>query len=217
MTQTTNRVLIAVLSCHALRGHEQAIRDTWAKDVPPEVDLRFFLGLPDVSIGSDEVCLKVGDALDDLTQKTVALCAWSLAQGYDYVFKVDLDTLVRPHLLLQSGFENWDYSGGQFGARGFASGGAGYWMSKRAMSIVVAEVKEQEPWEDLYVSRALAKHGIEVHNNPQHKFMPDAVLDSQTITMHLSSIKGWGAKSNPEDMYRMYKEKTTGRWLRRNK
>ena len=201
------KVLIAILSCHALRDYEQSLRDTWIQDIPAGVDYRFVLGNPAAMPEADEVFLDVGDALQDLTHKTVSLCRWALEHGYDYIFKVDLDTLVRPVLLMTSGFEKHNYSGGQFGGREFASGGAGYWLSRKAMGIVVEEVTAEEPWEDYYVANALLKRGIAVHNNPQHKFLPGARWDENTIAVHLSSIKGWGAKSTPQEMYDAYVRK----------
>ena len=198
------KVLIAILSCHYLREHEQAIRNTWALDIPAGVDYKFFIGNPTVIPEVDEVFLDVGDTLQDLTHKTVSLCRWTLEHGYDYLFKADLDTFVRPVLLMTSGFEKHDYSGGQFGGRDFASGGAGYWLSRKAMGIVVEEVTAEEPWEDYYVANALLKHGVVVHDNPQHKFLPGAHLDENTITFHLSSTKAWGAKATSQEMYDAY-------------
>jgi len=202
MTQTKSRVLIAVLSCHTLRHYEQAIRDTWGHDVPTDVDLRFFLGLPSISAEPDEVFLSVGDTLQDLTHKTVAVCTWALAQGYDYLFKCDLDTLVRPLGLLQSDFRLWDWVGGQNSF--FASGGAGYTLSRRAMRAVVDHQVETGPAEDVNTAHALLAQGIALHADSRFKFYPGATLDQDTITYHLSSVKGWSAKATPEDMHQAY-------------
>ena len=196
-------MLIAVLSCHALRYYEDSIRNTWGKEVSPDVDLRFFLGLPDLDyVFSDEVFLSVGDTLQDLTHKVVAVCAWASAQGYDHLLKCDLDTLVRPIGLLQSDFKHWDWVGGQNSF--FASGGAGYTLSQRAMRAVVEHEIELGPAEDVHVAHALLAQGIVLHHDPRFLFAPGAVLSSDTITYHLSSVKGWSAKSTPEEMYQAY-------------
>lgn len=205
-TQTASKTLIAILSCHALRGYEQSLRDTWIKDVPEGIDHRFFLGFSstdgDPRRKDDEVALEVGDALQDLTHKMVAVCAWALAQGYDYLFKCDLDTLVRPIGLLQSDFKSWDWVGGQNSF--FASGGAGYTLSRRAMRAVIEHEIESGPAEDVNTAHALLSQGIELHHDPRFLFAPGAVLSSDTITYHLSSVKGWSAKATPEEMYQAY-------------
>ena len=200
MTQTTSRVLIAVLSCAALRHFEQAVRDTWVKEIPQGVDYRFFLGNPSQCV--DEVTLPVGDSLQDLTHKVVAVCAWALAQGYPHLLKVDLDTLVRPLGLLQSDFKAWDWVGGQNSF--FASGGAGYTLSQRAMRAVIEHEIESGPAEDVNTAHALLAQGIALHHDPRFLFAPGAVLSSDTITYHLSSVKGWSAKASPEEMYQAY-------------
>ena len=202
MTQTTSKTLIAILSCHVLRGYEQSLRDTWIKEIPEGVDYRFFLGNPRCLLCPDEVHLPVGDAWDDITHKMVAVCAWASAQGYDYLLKCDLDTLVRPVGLLQSDFKQFDWVGGQNSF--FASGGAGYTLSQRAMRAVVEHKIEPGPAEDVHVAHALLAQGIALHHDPRFLFAPGAILSSDTITYHLSSVKGWSAKSTPEEMYQAY-------------
>jgi hypothetical protein len=194
------KILIAILSCHAMRGHEQSLRDTWIKEIPEGVDHRFFLGTPNLDyVFSDEVFLSVGDAFQDVTHKTVAVCAWALAQGYDYLFKCDLDTLVRPLRLLESDFKLWDWVGGQ--NTFFASGGAGYTLSRRAMRAIVDHPIELGPAEDVNTAHALLSQGIALHADSRFKFYPGAMLEPDTITYHLSSVKGWSGKASPEEMY----------------
>jgi len=193
------KVLIGVLSCHTLQHYEQSIRDTWAREVPPGIDLRFFLGTkPPFSGGFDEILLDVGDGFDSITNKTISLYAWALAQGYEFVFKADLDTLVRPKLLLASGFEAWDWTGGRNGY--FASGGAGYWLSKRAMQYVVEAGGYPGYEEDTYVARVLLGKGVQLHNDPRYLFVPGAVMSDDTITYHLSSVREWYFKGYKPEM-----------------
>lgn len=196
------RTLIAVPSCHVLRHYEQAIRDTWGREVPNEVDLRFFLGDPVVSLSRDEVHLRVGDSLQDLTHKVVEMFKWALTQGYSWCMKADLDTLVRPLGLLQSDFRQFDWVGGQNDF--FASGGAGYTLSRRAMKAVVDYPIGTAQEEDVHVARALLEIGITLHHDPRYLFIPGSVLTGDTITYHLSSVKGWSCKATPADMYAAY-------------
>jgi hypothetical protein len=201
------KLLIAILSCHALRSHQQSIRDTWVKEIPEWIDYKFFLGEPKQSTSSDEVALSVGDTLQDLTHKTVAMCAWALGEEYDYVFKCDLDTLVKPTRLLQCGFEQHDWVGGQNSF--FASGGAGYTLSKKAMKIIVEHKVEEGPAEDVNTAHALLEKGIALHHDSRFLFIPGQVMDDNTITYHLSSVKSWTAKSSPEEMYQAWNNQKT--------
>ena len=215
------KVLIAVLSCHALRHWEQAVMETWGKDVNG-ADLRFFLGNPLVTMVYPEIYLVVDDSFQGITEKTVEMYRWALAHGYDYVFKCDLDTLVRPQALLQAGFERWDWVGGANSF--FASGGAGYGLSRRAMEAVIEWPVESGPAEDVHTAHALLAKGIALHHDPRLLFIPGQVMDDNTITYHLSSVKAWDAKATPEELRQAYAgtfvlppqpQKTTGRWLRR--
>lgn len=196
------KILLAIPSCHALQYWHNTIRSTWGKDVPTGVDIRFFLGNPSVEIQEDEECLNVGDALQDLTHKVVAMFQRSLEAGYDFVFKGDLDTLVRPVQIMHSGFEQHDWVGGQNSF--FASGGAGYWLSRKALQTVVDHTIEPGPAEDVNTARALLEKGVELHNDPRYKFIPGQLLDEKTLTYHLSSVKAWGAKATPEDLEQAY-------------
>ena len=196
------KVLIAVPSCHSLRHYEQSIRDTWGLDITPEIDLRFFLGNPHSTLRADEVHLDTGDSLQDLTHKVVEMFKWALQQRYTHALKSDLDTLVRPKLLKSSGFEQYDWTGGANSF--FASGGGGYCLSQRAMRAVVEHEIEPGPAEDVNTAHALLAQGITLHADYRFKFCPGAVLDQNTITYHLSSVKGWSAKASPEEMYQAH-------------
>ena len=213
------RVLIAVPSCHPMHRFEHAIRRTWGKDVK-DADLRFFVGNPAGEPEADKVFLNVGDTLQDLTHKVVAMFGWALDQSYDYAFKCDLDTLVRPQALLQSDFFRHDWVGGR--NTFFSSGGAGYWLSRKAMQAVVNAKLEPGPAEDVNTAHALLENGIALFNDCRYKFVPGDVLTDDTLTYHLSSVKAWDAKATPADMFEAYagtfklpqKEAPVRRWLR---
>ena len=218
------RILVAVPSCHALRHYQDAIRDTWGPEVAPRADLRFFLGNPQGTPSPDEVFLDVPDDWAGITKKTVAIFRWALSQGYTYVWKADLDTLVRPMLLLSSGLDQYDWVGGQNSH--FASGGAGYGLSRRAMECVVNWPITQTCAEDLHTAEALLSSGIQLHHDPRFKFIPGASLEPEDVTYHLSSVRAWDAKYTPAWMYEAWNAKGTyhplrepkvenKRWLRR--
>ena len=203
------KVLIAILSCHSLSYCEQAERDTWIPEIPSGVDHRFFLGLPSVETEPDEVVLDVGDGWQDITKKSVAVFRWALEKDYDYCFKCDLDTLVRPKLLLGSGFENYDYVGGQNSF--FASGGAGYWLSRRAMEAVVNDSRDQGQAEDVHTAQALLDHGFFLHADPRYKLFPGQSLEPEDVACHLTSIRSWDAKYQPQWMREAHSARGTYR------
>jgi hypothetical protein len=192
------KILIAVLSCHSLRYYEESLRYTWEYEVPSEADFHFFLGKPDGVRVSDEVILPVEDDFSNLTHKTVAVYRWALEHGYDFVWKFDLDTLVRPQLLLSSGLEAHNWVGGQNSF--FASGGAGYGLSKLAMEYVVEAGGAPGFEEDVHIARILLGKGLQLHNDERFKFCPGDVMDDRTITFHLSSVREWYFKGYRPEM-----------------
>jgi hypothetical protein len=139
----------------------QAIRDTWAKDVPPEVDLRFFYGgIPGEIPRFDEVWLDVEDDYAHLPHKVVAICGWALGQGYDFMLKADDDTYIWPKRALEEvRYKQWQYAGYMAHMGSYISGGPGYWLSRKAMEIISTVT----PWtwaEDMIVGETLAKHHV---------------------------------------------------------
>src|ERR1700676_481176 len=134
------RVLVAIESCHAHRSRHRAQEETWLRDLSVE-DYRFFLGRnPSPSFReTNEVFLDVDDSYEALSLKTQAICRWASERDFDYLFKCDTDTVINPVNLMASPFANSEYLGGHnedivpvFSPNmiQFASGGAGYFLSK---------------------------------------------------------------------------------------
>src|SRR5271157_5114842 len=142
------RVLVAITSCHMHRAWQSAQRDTWLPELG--CDYRFFLGNPVADAAQDEVFLNCPDDYHSLYHKTQGLVRWALERGYDYLYKCDVDTLVCPKNLLSSGFEQWDYTGGRNGH--FASGGSGYWLSRKAMELVANSINRDGATEDVFIA-----------------------------------------------------------------
>lgn len=208
-------ILIAIESCHAHRPQNQLIRNTWLSG--RTVPYRFFLGQGPGEPKGDEVFLPCGDDYASLPFKTQEIMRWALSEGYDFVFKCDTDTYVCVPRLLVSGFEPHDYVGcfatcksciptdsghcqcsSETGQRfySYASGGAGYWLSARAMR-VVAEApfildplvpERDEPstrGEDLQVGWALGRQGILCYRDPRFSlWWPGPRRNNNVITLH---------------------------------
>jgi glycosyltransferase involved in cell wall biosynthesis len=218
------RILVAIESCYRDRdnGAQQAQRDTWIKDLTGYgIDYRFFLGRPTIAGDSDEVFLDVDDDYKSLSFKTQQICRWAIDHGYESLYKTDTDTLVNPRNLITSRFEQHDYmgsenedytpvayrlrKGGHPGSRiQFASGGAGYWLSRKSMSAVSnsGDAICAMQAEDVFVAVALRFAGINPVWCGDMKWRPDSEWDDMTISFHLSSALR--KKFEPKLMYEYY-------------
>jgi hypothetical protein len=218
------KILIAISSCGDFErnGNNQALRDTWLQDLAPfaaTVDYKFFFGHgQDGPELADSIVLPdVPDDYGHLTYKTRSSLRWALAEGYDYVFRCFPDTYVRVDRLMACGFDAHDYHGdfrseeggridggtGEFRptlqqAQNYASGGAGYWLSRRAFARLV-DAPILGVWrdtvmpyvEDLWVGNILGKCGLELSYfddrrfvNKGSTFWPTPANDA--ITAHMS-------------------------------
>lgn len=169
-------VLIAVSSCQSWedRGHNQDIRDTWIKDIPPNVDFKFFHGRESTTDLPDVVNLPCPDDYLGLGLKTQEIYRWAFEKNYSFVFKCFSDTFVDVKRLLTSGYENYDYMGYIHDAPGtphapygFCGGGEGFWLSRKAYTIItIAEA--DDPREDFWVGELMGKCGIHMTGHPEY-------------------------------------------------
>ena len=166
----------------------------------------------------DEVILKVPDGYIYVSYKTKENHRWAIAHGYDYVFQACTDTFIDIPRLMDSGFENWDYTGVAIGGpvEPYASGGCGYWTRGRAIQIIVDEPVTD--WaEDRWVGEILRKHGITVRHDPRYVGMgrmPN--LSNDYITSHLCDTPRVYRNQEMHEAYRLSKlpEPTPPRPLR---
>ena len=158
---------------------------------------------------ADEVLLPCPYDFKHLPFKVREICYWTLDCDYDYLFKVDTDTYVDIPRLLASGFEQHDYIGTPFtvGDLAYASGGAGYWVSRRAMCFL-ATAAIATPWDDIWVGQTLREYGIPLHIDTRynvcspHDFSSGPRPDNDSITSHL----GFSPEPfNQQDMYAAHK------------
>jgi hypothetical protein len=195
------KALIAISSCgdFEANGNNQALRDTWLPDLEQfGVDYKFFFGVgQDAPELPDSIVLPdVPDDYGNLTYKTRASLRWAHAQGYDFVFRCFPDTYVQVERLMASGFAVNDYHGdfrseeggrtdggtGEYRptlqeAQNYASGGAGYWLSRRAFEFLLnAPVTgvwrdDLTPYvEDLWVGNILGKCGLTLNYFDDRRF-----------------------------------------------
>lgn len=136
-----------------------------------------------------ELHLPCPDDYQSLPQKTYWFCKWAIEnRSFDYLFKCDDDTYIEPDRFLQVDIRRVDYLGHVWYPRAYASGGAGYFLSHRAASIVADGLTQVEGAEDLLVGELLHKNGIApVHDN---RFVPlgseenRPLPDNDLITTH---------------------------------
>jgi hypothetical protein len=158
----------------------------------------------------DEVILACADSYEWLPWKTQAICRWAQGLDYDYLFKCDTDTLINPWMLAPSCFQQPEYMGGEneddspYGRIQFASGGAGYWLSKKALTIVANADNIQTNAEDVFVAHALRSEGIKPVFYQGYRWRPGASVDKDMVTLHLSSALQ--RKYVPEMMYEYYEK-----------
>jgi hypothetical protein len=189
-----------------------AQRETWLKDLKG-ADYKYFLGEP-AGLDTDVVYGSYPDGPNweghrrtwAINRKTESLARFAIKNGYHYVFKCDDDTYVRTDKLLASGFEAHDYTGFMGSHYDFesghpyewAQGGAGYWLSHKAMLLVATGLTRIRA-EDFAVGQLLALNGIAAHHDDRYQ---PAVSqqdiehpDSRMITFH---------KVDPESMRRLH-------------
>ena len=171
------KLLIAIKSClkDSERGCHSVIRETWGRDAKAlGIDVKFFIGDNFKKVQSDEVILDCPDDYHNLSKKTREICKWVAGKVFDFIFFCDTDTFIIPKLLLSCGFQHYDYAG-RFGTehpigtifkyqdcdgvtrlecRPWASGGIGYFLSKKAIEII-AETEPNTWIEDLWVGQIM--------------------------------------------------------------
>lgn len=160
------KTLIAISSCHdyEARGINNTIRETWMKDLSPELglDVKFFVGRGYGDVKPDTVALACDDTYDAMTWKTLRKLQWAVEHDYDHVFCACADTYIRPERLAACGFENFDSLGAfiSIGPSGkFVNGGCGYFLSALAAKMVLAGPKpvgkQATTFEDCFITSRL--------------------------------------------------------------
>ncbi len=156
---------------HELRN---ACRTTWLQGAP--VPYVFVLGQPSgvdlegtASLAGDQLYLPIPGGYPHLPQRTREMLRWALSAypQATHFFKCDDDTYVALDRLLAYPYQQFDYVGAEWkpGTQ-YGSGGAGYFLSRRAAKIVAEELPDVGA-EDLLVGRVLRRHGIYLHVEPR--------------------------------------------------
>jgi hypothetical protein len=180
------KILFAVVTCHCrtyaaeathsthISGENQNVewvRKTWLPDAIGKVDVRmFFGGRMDLNSVWPGIYLNCGDDYYSLVPKVRAMIRWARDAGYDYLLKLDDDVYVDVDKTLAN-FLPVDYRGNmregqvkRFGEEPeltvkYACGPA-YWLSRRAMEVIINSPEPATPYEDRATGYVLAQAGI---------------------------------------------------------
>jgi hypothetical protein len=161
---TSPKILVGICSCHGHEEKRDAVRETWLSRPVPGVTAKFFVGRKrSVSLNEpDTVVLDCPDDYDGLPAKVLAFFRDALASSdFDYLFKCDDDTFVSLQRLSELTHDNPDLVGNyRLRDDGFASGGAGYLLSRKWVEILAADesLPERGP-EDVIITQAALRAG----------------------------------------------------------
>lgn len=168
------KTLIAVVNARHRDDWRNAIRTTWMPQVPKDkADIFFFVGEGVDNVTSPDVIeLDCSDRYEHLPEKIRAIARWSLGHEYEHMLKCDDDVVLKPSEILNSGYEQWDFSGksnrGDVPYR--VPYGFNYWLSKKSMEIVSKYElppdgsNDDEKW----VSYNLSKNGVVLHDDKRY-------------------------------------------------
>lgn len=130
---------------------------------------------------ADEIFLDCDDSYEGLPNKVQEIVRWAHSHEYDFVLKCDDDVVVKPKELLVSGFERSDFTGCQEASckpgeirtpYGFC-----YWLSKRAMELVIAAPIPGQPGsthahahnnDEAWISTVLHIHSIFLQHDARY-------------------------------------------------
>jgi hypothetical protein len=226
------KVLIAIAACHkyeygahtsginrVTEGRIQAQRDTWIKDIAPfasYVDYRFFYGRSPNGIKPkpDEVFLPVADDYTSLPDKMKAIYKWALGHGYAYVYKADDDTLINVALLMRDPYDQFDQLGFSNCTHGlnsrkcscYITGGAGYWLSKKAMLACVSArpLPPNNPhrWAEDYTTGMALRDAFNIRREGSKKYLPGFAAHYVSFPLPEGTVAAHAV--TPEDMRSWY-------------
>lgn len=198
-------ILIAIASCEAHAERAKVCVETWAKTWDGPYYMQRGLAPDQAAIYNEPInlCvhvfdgrkLNVGDEYKDLPAKIQAICGWALKRKYGWLLKVDTDTFVWIDRIMASGFEKFDYRGWTHEPtppeEQYASGGAGYWLSAKAMRVIAEAELTDDTCEDRWVGAVLYKAGIIVHRDTRYAHGEERLPfeDKTLVTYHPASPK----------------------------
>src|SRR6185295_16188656 len=201
------RIMIGALSCWQYQERRDRCARTWMQEgdkldgTSPRESREhqhtiarsvFLIGIPELEapeLAGRYLLLPGPSDYRSLPQRTRAFCQWAISRDdWDYLFMCDDDTYVSMSRLVRYPLTA-DYIGSEWtpGVR-YASGGAGYFLSRKAAEVVAEHLTQKEGPEDMYVRDALASQGIPFTQDQRFVALGNEELrpraDNDLITLH---------------------------------
>lgn len=163
------KILIAIVTCHTRLDWANLVRHTWVPLVPKSSDVRFFCGrgAPRVTM-NDEVILECDDSYQGLPDKVQSIVRWTLERDYDFMLKCDDDVVINPTAILASDFTKFDFTGHACAENNQVPWGFNYWLSRKAMEIMVDQALPQGNNDEAWVSHTLNRNGLLLHHEDRY-------------------------------------------------
>lgn len=198
------KILIGALSGWKHTDRRERCRATWFPDAAKfGHEAVFLIGVPqaaDYERVGDYLILPCQDDYATLTQKTRMFCQYALKRSdWTWLFKCDDDTFVSVKRLEEfaanmAESEHW-YVGNEPEPRaGYCSGGAGYFLNRRAAERVADGLTVMTDAEDLEVGKVLCPRvqlWICPHFMPQGSESRRPLPGNHVITAHAMSSELW--------------------------
>jgi len=213
ITITKPQLIIAIMSCKKHRTNRQkAIRNTWFKDIPPNIQVFFIEGghKAPSRIDGDNIYLECSDKWDDLAVKVHKFYQFCLTNlDFQFIFKCDDDTYVNVDRLMKCGFERHEYMGNLPPGKTYYAQGGAYFLSKSSVELIATthftSGKRRRWWwggesynhrkyglvknaciEDMMVGSILNEKGVRLHMDErfQNEAYPSPYDNDWQITSH---------------------------------
>jgi hypothetical protein len=193
------RIIIGALSARQYPERRRRCRETWFEEARQcaDVEAVFLIGAAgEVSrpvLVDDLLLLPCPNDYAALPQRTRWFCQWAIEnRSFEYLFKCDDDTFVCLDRLVGYQTRRRDYIGAEWRPGvGYASGGAGYFLSRRAAEWVAGGLAALEGAEDKMVGDVLHASGIalaiEDRFTPYGNYVRRPTGENQVITAHAVS------------------------------
>lgn len=191
--QISVKILIAISGCHLYEnnGVNQSQRDTWLPEATKlGIDYKFFHGWG-TDPKPDVVNIDVDDSFSGVTEKLKRKLRYAYEHEYDYAFSCFADTYVVPDRLLASGFDRFDYfghvgKGVSEDATFYCHGGAGYFVSRKAMHIAITNQTSYLN-DDCWLGDVLSGTDTTMGHSPYFcQFVGTPRKDNHLVTAHMS-------------------------------
>jgi hypothetical protein len=160
-SQSRVKILVGICSCDRYSDRRRVARETWLRNLPFGISALFFSGNAGATDEPGLVSLPVPDTYDQLAGKVHSFYRYALERyNFEYLFKCDDDTYVRPERLCTLPRSGVDFLGSMQIRLGYAQGGAGYLMSRPMVEYFASQPVETTQPEDLFFTQRAIASGM---------------------------------------------------------